>query len=73
MQKSDGIYPGFVFTGYYGYGTGLVSSTGNGYYWSRTVHRANYSDHLYLYSSSVYPQNSNVKGSGFAVRCVSAY
>ena len=72
MRNTDGIYPAFVSTGYYYYATGLISTTGSGFYWSRVVSNGARSRDMKFNSSTVYPQAHDEKGYSFAIRCVSA-
>ncbi len=61
----------FLRTGIYGYSDGKVydrTTTGN--WWSATRSSATRANGLYTYTTTVDPQVSNGRGSGFAVRCV---
>jgi len=60
-----------VYTGFYRYGSGSLDNEGSGgYYWSRTANSGSTAYNLYFSSSSGYPQRSNPRGTGFALRCV---
>ena len=61
----------FVYTGRYNYYNGsLLNEGSSGYYWSRTASSGSNAYYLYFSSSSVAPQYGNVRGNGYALRCV---
>ena len=59
--------------GYRGASNGLLSNVGtNGFYWSSTyVSSSTFAYNLYFTSNNVDPGNSNWRGRGFSVRCIS--
>ena len=61
----------FLRTGYYNYSDGKVySRTTDGRWWFATRGSATHAITLYTDTTYVYPQYSNYRGHGFAVRCV---
>lgn len=54
----------------YGYGTSVGNVGSRGYYWSSSWSSANRAYNMYFISSSVFPQVSNSRYSGFSVRAV---
>ena len=54
----------------YGYGTSVNSVGSRGCYWSSSWYSADSAYDVYFYSSSVYPQDSSDRYSGFSVRAV---
>ena len=54
----------------YGNGRSWLDRGSNGYYWSSTWLSARYARYLNFYSGGVYPQNSNNRYRGFALRPV---
>jgi hypothetical protein len=61
----------FLRTGYYRYSDGKVySRTTGGNWWSATRSFATHANALNTNTTPVYPQISDYRGHGFAVRCV---
>ena len=57
--------------GYYFYYNGTLNNQSSyGYYWSRRLANATLGYYLLFSSGGVYPQNSNNRGLGFALRCL---
>ena len=70
MKKTDhSVYVFFPAAGY-GYGTSLYSRGSYGYYWSGSWDSADDAYRLYFSSSSVSPQDSRNRYSGYSVRAV---
>ena len=63
--------PAFVLSGYRN-GSSTYNQGSYGFYWSSTAYSSASAYSLYLYSSSVSPQDYNNKYYGFTVRCVAS-
>jgi len=62
---------GLLRTGYYVRSEGTIGSrVASGTWWSTTSDSVAFSHYLRTHSAYVYPQYSNYRGFGFAVRCV---
>jgi uncharacterized protein (TIGR02145 family) len=62
-----------VYSGGFDPGTGLVLQSDGGRYWAGTANSSIYGYHLSFNDSTVNAANSYNKGSGYAIRCVTAY
>ena len=61
----------FLRSGYFAWVSASLGNRGGyGYYWSLRSANTTYSNSLRFSSTLLNPQNSNDRGSGFAVRCV---
>ena len=61
----------FLRGGYYYYSNGGLNNRGDrGYDWESRVDSDTYAYRLVFQSTSLNPQNSNYKGSGFSLRCI---
>ena len=69
VAANDNDYAGFSYSGYYN-GTSSGSVGSDGVYWSSSVYDTYSGYRLYFSSSYVFPQYTNYKYYGNAVRCV---
>ena len=62
----------FPYSGFYGYGGGVLNQGSNGYWWSRSSYTTAGQAYVFYLNTDglVYPQGSLNVGYGFAVRCV---